>query len=79
MRATQAEEAHALTRREVGAALPGYSFYCKSDDDTLVHLDRLHAVGKAGHAESGIDRQRVVVRHDGSEEGDQAEAGVGHE
>jgi hypothetical protein len=23
---------------------PGYSYYCKSDDDTLVHLDRLRAV-----------------------------------
>ena len=30
--------------REVGDAMPGYNFYCKSDDDTLVHLDRLHAV-----------------------------------
>ena len=30
--------------REVGTLRPGYSFYCKSDDDTLVHLDRLHAV-----------------------------------
>ena len=29
--------------REVGAAHPGYAFYCKSDDDTMVHLDRLHA------------------------------------
>lgn len=23
---------------------PGYDFYCKADDDTLVHVDRLHAV-----------------------------------
>lgn len=30
--------------REVGTALPGYNFYCKCDDDTLVHLDRLHTV-----------------------------------
>ena len=30
--------------REVGDAAPGYAFYCKSDDDTLVHLDRLQAV-----------------------------------
>lgn len=30
--------------REAGEQLPGYDFYCKSDDDTLVHLDRLHAV-----------------------------------
>ena len=29
--------------REVASAHPGYAFYCKSDDDTMVHLDRLHA------------------------------------
>lgn len=29
--------------RESGTAMPGYNFYCKCDDDTLVHLDRLHA------------------------------------
>ena len=30
--------------REVGGLAPDYNFYCKSDDDTMVHLDRLHAV-----------------------------------
>ena len=26
----------------IGRERPGYDFYCKADDDTLVHLDRLH-------------------------------------
>lgn len=26
----------------IGRLQPGYRFYCKGDDDTLVHLDRLH-------------------------------------
>ena len=30
--------------RAIAAKEPGYAFYCKSDDDTLVHLDRLHSV-----------------------------------
>ena len=28
----------------VGTENPGYDYYCKADDDTLVHLDRLHHV-----------------------------------
>jgi hypothetical protein len=35
----------------IGRERPGYSFYCKSDDDTLVHLDRLRAVLAAAQRE----------------------------
>ena len=28
--------------RSIASIAPGYDYYCKSDDDTLVHLDRLH-------------------------------------
>ena len=28
----------------IAAAEPAHDYYCKTDDDTLVHLDRLHAV-----------------------------------
>ena len=42
--------------REIATKEPGYAFYCKSDDDTMVHLDRLHRVlGQVGRAE-GADR-----------------------
>ena len=30
--------------RTIASAEPEYEYYCKTDDDTLVHLDRLHAV-----------------------------------
>ena len=29
--------------QSVAIDYPGYEYYCKADDDTLVHLDRLHA------------------------------------
>ena len=44
--------------REIEAREPGYEFYCKSDDDTLVHLDRLHSV--LSHVASSEGRERPV-------------------
>lgn len=48
--------------REVGDAHPGYQFYCKSDDDTMVHLDRLHATLAHVARSEGPDRP-VYVGH----------------
>ena len=42
--------------RSIAAREPGYEFYCKSDDDTLVHLDRLHGVLQHVARTEGIDR-----------------------
>ena len=39
----------------VGHEHPGYKFYCKTDDDTLVHMDRLHAVLRSVEASLGAD------------------------
>ena len=42
--------------REIAAKEPGFAFYCKSDDDTMVHLDRLDRVlGQVVRTE-GADR-----------------------
>lgn len=38
----------------IGRERPGYAFYCKGDDDTLVHLDRLqHVLGAASRERPG--------------------------
>ena len=42
--------------REVGSKHPGYAFYCKSDDDTMVHLDRLQSVLSYIASSEGSDR-----------------------
>ena len=47
--------------RSVADRLPDYDFYCKSDDDTLVHLDRLQSV--LSHVKRQLPRANIYTGH----------------
>ena len=47
--------------RTVAARQPGYDYYCKSDDDTLVHLDRLQSA--LSRIEHSLPRAKTYTGH----------------